>query len=100
MAAFFMHEKDVVVLVANTSWYLYNFRRGTVLTLQETGFRVVCLSPPDAYTAKLEEETGADFVALPMEGKSTRLLSEAKSLFSLTAALRGLKPAFVFNFTV
>jgi len=95
-----MQDKDVVVLVANTSWYLYNFRRGTIVALREAGYRVVALAPRDEYSARLVDELGIEHRALPMEGKSTRLVGEGKSLLALAGSLRRLKPAFVFNFTV
>ncbi|XKH58851.1 glycosyltransferase family 4 protein [Halomonas sediminis] len=92
--------KKTVVLVSNTSWYLYNFRRGTIVALQGAGYRVVALAPEDDYSHCLVEELGITHLALPMEGKGTQLLGEGRSLLALTNALHRLKPAFVFNFTV
>lgn len=93
-------RQAVVVLVSNTSWYLYNFRRGTIEALRGGGYRVVALAPEDAYSFRLVDELGIEHVSLPMEGKGTRLLGEGSSLVSLANILRRLKPAFVFNFTV
>src|SRR5690554_441756 len=95
-----MQDKDVVVLVSNTSWYLYNFRRGTIVALREAGYRVVALAPPDAYSARLVEELGIEHQPLAMEGKGTRLVGEGRTFLALALALRRLTPAFVFNFTV
>ncbi|ABI57681.1 glycosyltransferase family 4 protein [Alkalilimnicola ehrlichii MLHE-1] len=95
-----MGRSGVVALVSNTSWYLYNFRRGTLAALRDAGYRVVCLAPPDAYSRRLEEELGAEHLPLAMEGKSTRLWDEARSLLTLANTLRRLRPAFVFNYTV
>lgn len=91
---------ETIVLVSNTSWYLYNFRRGTIMALRRAGYRVVALAPADKHSHCLEEELGIAHVSLPMEGKGTRLLGEGKSLLVLADSLRRLKPAFVFNFTV
>lgn len=95
-----MKDNNTVVLVSNTSWYLYNFRRGTIVALRDSGYRVVALAPVDDYSHRLLEELGIEHMALPMEGKSTRLVGEGKSLLALANTLRRLKPAFVFNFTV
>jgi glycosyltransferase involved in cell wall biosynthesis len=89
-----------IVLVSNTAWYLYNFRRGTIAALVETGRPVVAMAPPDSYATKLVEELGVTFVPLRLEGKGTRLVGEARSVLHLFGALRRLGPAFVFNFTV
>jgi glycosyltransferase involved in cell wall biosynthesis len=89
-----------IVLVSNTAWYLYNFRRGTIAALVETGRPVVAMAPPDSYATKLVEELGVTFVSLRLEGKGTRFVGEARSMLHLLQALRRLRPAFVFNFTV
>ncbi|MFD2190046.1 glycosyltransferase family 4 protein [Pistricoccus aurantiacus] len=91
---------DPVVLVSNTSWYLYNFRRGTILALREAGYRVVGLAPADEYSDRLVSELGIEHVPLTLDGKSTRLLGEGRSLGRLQTRLRRLSPLFVFNFTV
>src|SRR5690554_4081199 len=89
-----------IVLVSNTSWYLYNFRRGTLLALRDMGFRVIALAPEDDYSRRLQTELGVEHVALTLAGKGTHPLEEGRSLLQLMAILRRLKPAFVFNFTV
>ena len=95
-----MQNKPVVVLTSNTSWYLYNFRRSTILSLIEFGCRVICLAPLDDFSHRLEKELGADHVALPLEGKSTQVSTEFRSFSFLWKSMRRLKPDFVFNFTV
>ena len=89
----------LVVITANTSWYLFNFRKGTIVGLLANGYRVVCMAPEDSYSARLES-MGAEFVALPLEGKSTNLATELKSLISIYLIIKRLKPAFVFNHTI
>lgn len=89
-----------VVLVSNTAWYLYNFRRGTIGALIATGCPVVAMAPSDRYATKLVEELGVTFVSLRLDGKGTGLMREASSLLHLFCMLRRVRPAFVFNFTV
>ncbi len=89
-----------IVLISNTAWYLYNFRRGTIAAFVEAGRPVVAMAPPDRYADKLVEELGVTFVPLRLDGKGTRLAGEACSVLHLFGALRRLQPAFVFNFTV
>ena len=89
-----------VVLTSNTSWYLYNFRKSTIRALVADGFRVICLAPKDDYSARLVSELGAEHISLPLDGKSTGLMQEMKSLRFIWRTLGSLKPHFVFNFTV
>ena len=89
-----------VLLIANTSWYLYNFRQGTIRTLQEEGHSVVCLAPPDSFSDRLESELGAAYIPLNIAGSNRGLWREGLSLLAVFRALRELRPAFVFNFTI
>ena len=89
-----------IVLCSNTSWYLYNFRKSTIRELQAQGYKVVCLSPQDDFSQRLEEELGAEHVPLPMVGKSTGLVDELRSLLFIFQAFWRHKPVFVFNFTI
>jgi glycosyltransferase involved in cell wall biosynthesis len=88
-----------VAITANTSWYLFNFRKGTIQCLLASGYQVVCIAPEDSFSVRLEG-LGAKFVALPLEGKSTNPASELKSLISIYSIIKRLKPAFVFNHTI
>ena len=89
-----------VLLSSNTSWYLYNFRASTIRRLVGDGHQVICLSPPDSHSARLESELGARHVALPLEGKSTSILKELRSFGFIWRVVRQDRPDMVFNFTV
>jgi hypothetical protein len=54
-----------VLIAANTSWYLYNFRLRLMKELAAAGHRVVALAPPDHYTARLAEH-GFETVSYPV----------------------------------
>jgi glycosyltransferase involved in cell wall biosynthesis len=45
-----------IALVANTSWYLYNFRRNLMSTLASSGHQVIAIGSTDGYAQKLESE--------------------------------------------
>lgn len=89
-----------VCLTSNTSWYLYNFRRSTLQALIAQGDRVVCLSPPDAFSQRLIEELGVEHIPLWLNGKSTNPLHELRSLFAIWKNLRQIRPDVVLNYTV
>ncbi|MEZ8700422.1 glycosyltransferase family 4 protein [Vibrio cyclitrophicus] len=94
-----MSKNKLVFLTSNTSWYLYNFRRSTILSLIERGYQPICIAPTDDYSQKLVA-LGAKFVALGVEGKSTNPLKELFVFFKMIKILKGYKPKFVFNFTI
>ncbi|MCK0152832.1 glycosyltransferase family 4 protein [Alcanivorax sp. S6407] len=89
-----------VFLTSNTSWYLYNFRKSTIRAIQAQGYSVVCLSPLDDFSLRLETELGVKHIALPMVGKSTGVVQELKSLLFIWRTFRRYRPVFVFNFTI
>lgn len=91
---------NTVVLCANTSWYLFNFRRSTIQALSAAGYEVVCISPLDAFSDRLRQELGATHLSLPLAGKSQNPFSESRAFVFLWRAIKTLRPAFVFNFTI
>ncbi|MFA0313071.1 hypothetical protein BH581_19190 [Vibrio splendidus] len=90
---------DKVVLSSNTSWYLYNFRKSTICSLIEQGYKPICVAPLDSYSDKLVE-LGAEFVPLGIEGKGINPFKELISLWSIIEILRKHNPCFAFNFTI
>ena len=94
-----MSNNKIVFLTSNTSWYLYNFRRSTIVSLIERGYQPVCLAPLDDYSEKLVT-LGAQFVALGVDGKSTDPFKELFVFFKTIKILKNFKPDFVFNFTI
>jgi hypothetical protein len=61
-------KKSKIALIANTSWYVYNFRLSLIRSLIEADYDVVVLSPPDEYSAKITAR-GVRVVDLPMNNK-------------------------------
>ena len=50
-----------IAVVANSAWYLFNFRRRLMRALQDDGHEVVAISPADGYEARLRSE-GVEWV--------------------------------------
>ncbi len=67
-----------VALVINTSWNIWNFRRGLVKALQAAGHEVLAIAPPDAYSDRLASELGCRYVPILMENKGTNPIKDAQ----------------------
>ncbi|TVU70754.1 MULTISPECIES: glycosyltransferase family 4 protein [Cobetia] len=93
-------QPPTVMLVSNSSFFLYNFHRGVIEGLRDSGYRVICLAPADAHSQRLVDELKVEHRALGMEGKGTSLVGEGRSLLSLLMTLLKLKPRYVLNFTI
>ena len=88
-----------ILLTANTSWYLYNFRLKTIKTLIKAGHEVICVAPPDEWS-ELLESLGVTFYSIKIDAASTNPLTELKALLNAVRLLGLLKPDFVYNFTI
>lgn len=87
-----------VAIVANTSWYLYNFRRNLMNALRTDGHEILAIGPEDDYAGRLREE-GYAHMAVPFFGGSINPVREARTVVALSAALRRWKAGLVLSFT-
>jgi glycosyltransferase involved in cell wall biosynthesis len=87
-----------VVISANTSWYLYNFRRNTILSLIESGHNVTAVSPKDDYSLKLKL-LGASYVNIDIDQGGTNPLNDIRTYLSFNKIFKGGNFDVVLNFT-
>ena len=88
-----------IVLFANTDWYLYNFRLDFAKFLRARGHDVVMLSPPGRFGKRIEE-SGFEWIAVPMIRRSLNPFELAAGIARLTSLYRELKPDLVHHFTL
>jgi glycosyltransferase involved in cell wall biosynthesis len=86
-------------LVANTSWYLFNFRKSLAIALKGAGYEVVFVSPRDQYSERLLEG-GFRWIELKISRRNTFFLKELVTLLSLARIYRAEQPVAVHHFTV
>ncbi len=46
--------RNKIVICSNTSWYIYNFRRGLIDALFNKGYEIHIIAPEDDYSNRLE----------------------------------------------
>ena len=88
-----------IVLCANTSWYLYNYRRNLINALRQRGHEVSAIAPPDEYSDRLRA-LGVAWHPLAMRQNGTNPLEEAATLRDLSRRLRQIQPDALLTFTV
>jgi len=88
-----------ILLVANTSWYLYNFRGKFIERCIKSGLEVFVFAPRDQYSKKLSE-LGANYLNVIMGRKSINPLGELKTFFSLVQVMKKIRPDLVINYTI
>jgi glycosyltransferase involved in cell wall biosynthesis len=88
-----------MLLVANTDWYLFNYRLSLGKFLRQLGYEVVMISPEGDYSGKLEA-AGFRWLGWKVGRQSTALLDEMRALNNLRLLYRQEGPDLVHHFTM
>jgi len=88
-----------VAIVANTSWYVYNFRRNLIKLLQAKGYEVHVIAPVDDYTDKLVQ-LGVKHYPIDLSQRGVNPFRELISCVRLFRLFRAIRPDLVLTFTV
>lgn len=93
-------QKKIVLFAANTYWYLYNFRLGTLKAFINDGYSVFCVasSCSQGFDEKIVE-IGCRVENVFLEQKSKNIFKESASVLSFINLLRRVRPAAVYTFT-
>ena len=88
-----------VVLCANTSWYLYNFRRNLIAQLRNTGVEIFVIAPYDEYASRFQD-LGVEYIHLRLHQTSKNVLQELRSVLELARLLKMIQPDATLTFTI
>lgn len=88
-----------IIVTANLSWNLWNFRRSLLSALLADGHRVTALAPPDDTSAELMA-MGCRFIPLPMDSKGLSPVRDLALLARFTRVFRRERPDAVLGYTV
>lgn len=86
-----------ILLFANTSWYLWNFRARLAERLVADGYEIVFCAPHDAYSDRLSAL--GRFVAFPLDRKSRNPIRELIVIVRVGRMLRRERPDVVLSWT-
>lgn len=88
-----------VVYIANTDWYIFNFRKNLIKQARETGLSVCIVTPTGKYGRQLQAD-GFDWRATPVFGTRRSLASRLCLFFGCVRAIAFGRPKIVHAFTV
>lgn len=88
-----------IILVSNTEWYLYNFRRSLASYLSEQGFEVVLASPSGPYVQELKT-LGFRWIPWEVGRQTVAPWWELGALLQLVRIYRREKPDLVHHHTI
>ena len=90
-----------ILLVANSAWNIWNFRRSLLEQLAAEGCTLLCAAPADGYESQLSALPGVRFIPLHrLSRKSLSLLDNWHTLLELRRLLRLERPDLVVLYTV
>ena len=88
-----------IILSANTSWYLWNFRSGLLKRLVESGHQVTVVCPLDEFSVDLER-IGCKVETILIQNKGKNIFSDLWVFFQYFEVFWKYKPSVYFGFTV
>jgi glycosyltransferase involved in cell wall biosynthesis len=89
----------IIVVSANSSWALTNYRFGLLRALQKAGYSLVAAVPDDERASKLKEE-GIEVRPMPIAPHGTSPVAELRLLCRYISLLRELRPVAFLGFTI
>lgn len=88
-----------VVITINTSWNIYNFRKGLVVALLAEGHEVVAVAPRDEFSPLLER-LGCKFININMENKGTNPFNDYSLYRRYLRVYDAVNPDVILQYTI
>jgi glycosyltransferase involved in cell wall biosynthesis len=88
------------MLAGNTAWGMYNFRKGLMKALIESGYQVLVTAPNDNDYSRKIESLGCEFQNTNIDAKGTNPFIDLKLIREYYNIFKLHKPDFIFFFTI
>lgn len=88
-----------ILMVANTSWYLFNFRSELISNLLHNGYDVSLAAKEDKYSDELKKKT-FNLEKWYIDRASLNPINELFSIISLIKIYKKISPELAHNFTI
>lgn len=87
-----------IVLAANDSWNVVNYRAGLIRRLQQAGYDVVVMAPEGAHGAAVRA-LGVEFYPVAMSARGTSPAADLAVMIGFWRGLKAIRPAAFLGFT-
>ena len=88
-----------IVLTANTSWYLYNFRLGLIKELIKQKNKIFIVAPKDNFSPKLKD-LGCTFFSIKVDNKGSNPIKDLSFFYVLRRIYKKINPDIVLHYTI
>lgn len=90
-----------ILIVANTSWNVYNFRLNVVRALLSSGYKVSVLAPVDEYVRYQDEFREVEHYDLKyLDRDGTNPFLDIRLIFELISKYRRIQPDLILHYTI
>lgn len=96
-----MKTRQKIVVVANTTWNIYNFRLPLLQSLEKRGYQIVVIAPLDEHIIYLNDLQNGSH--LPVHSLNRKGMNPVKDLFfflELSRLYRREKPDLIIHYTI
>lgn len=94
-----MQHRRHLMLVSNTAWSIFNFRKGLITRLLDDGIHLTIVAPHDDFSARLAA-MGCTMIDTAIPAKGTNPLQDIYLLFLLWKTYRQHQPDFIIHYTI
>jgi glycosyltransferase involved in cell wall biosynthesis len=88
-----------IAVVLNTSWNIYNFRKGLISSLMDKGNEVITIAPKDHYTYKLMD-MGCKHIPVKMDSRGASPLKDFLLVLELYWIYKKVRPDVILHYTI
>jgi glycosyltransferase involved in cell wall biosynthesis len=88
-----------IIIIVNTSWNIYNFRKKLLISLIEIGHEVIAVAPHDSYV-ELVESLGIKCINIRLNQKGTNPFSDSLLIYKYYKIFKSQKPDLILGYTI
>ena len=88
-----------IAVVLNTSWNIYNFRKGLIQSLMDKGNQVITIAPKDHYTYKLMD-MGCRHIPVKMDSRGASPFKDFLLILELYWIYKKIRPDVILHYTI
>lgn len=88
-----------IAVVLNTSWNIYNFRKGLINSLIDKGNEVITIAPKDKFTYKLMD-MGCRHIPVKMDSRGANPVRDFLLILELYWIYKKIKPDVILHYTI
>jgi glycosyltransferase involved in cell wall biosynthesis len=94
-------NKPKIIVVANTTWNIYNFRLHLLETLEAAGYQIVVVAPLDEYIVYLDRLKECSHIPVKhLSRKGINPFADARLFWELYKIYRREKPDIIIHYTI